>query len=100
MSSTKPSKDLREVLLIQSGKPIVDALKQFTTATPLMAQNGAVFNLWIVIVAITDVLFLLVVSLVGFRIMGASVVGLEDVDIRSLIPQIILVFITANLSIL
>ena len=81
------------------GKPIVDALKQFTTATPLMAQNGAVFNLWIVIVAITDVLFLLVVSLVGFRIMGASVVGLEDVDIRSLIPQIILVFITANLSI-
>ncbi len=31
--------------------------------------------------------------------MGASVLGFEDVDIRSLIPQIILVFITANLSI-
>ncbi len=86
--------------IVQSiGKPIVDALKQFTTATPLMAQNGAVFNLWLVIVAIADVLFLLVIGLIGFRIMGASVVGFEDVDIRSLIPQIILTFIIANLSI-
>lgn len=81
------------------GKPIVDALKQFTTATPLMAQNGAVFNLWMVIVAIADVLFLLVIGLIGFRIMSASVIGFEDVDIRSLIPQIILAFIIANLSI-
>lgn len=81
------------------GKPIVDALKQFTIATPLMAQNGAVFNLWVVIVAIADVLFLLVIGLIGFRIMSSSVIGLEDVDIRSLIPQIILVFIIANLSI-
>jgi hypothetical protein len=81
------------------GKPIVDALKQFTTATPLMAQNGSVFNLWIVMVAIADVLFLLVIGLIGFRIMSSSVVGFEDVDIRSLIPQIILVFIIANLSI-
>lgn len=82
------------------GKPIVDALKQFTTATPLMAQNGAVFNLWIVIVAIADVLFLLVIALIGFRIMGGEVVGFDkDVDIGSLVPQIILAFILANLSI-
>ncbi len=45
-------------------KPIVEALKQFTTATPLMAQNGAVFNLWIIVVAITDVLFLVVIGLI------------------------------------
>ena len=81
------------------GKPIVDALKQFTTATPLMAQNGSVFNLWVVIVAIADVLFLLVIGLIGFRIMSSSVLGFEDVDIRSLIPQITLVFIVANVSI-
>jgi hypothetical protein len=86
--------------IVQSiGKPIVDALKQFTTATPLMAQNGAVFNLWVVIVAITDILFLLVIGLIGFRIMSSSVLGFEDVDLRSLIPQLILVFIIANLSI-
>lgn len=86
--------------VIQSiGKPVVDLLKQFTTATPLMAQNGAVFNVWIVIVAIVDVLFILVVALIGFRVMNASVLGLEDVDLRSLVPQIILTFILANLSI-
>jgi len=81
------------------GQPTIGALKQFTTATPLMAQNNSVFNLWVVVVAITDVLFLLVIGLIGFRIMSSSAVGLEDVDIRSLIPQIILVFIIANLSI-
>lgn len=86
--------------IVQSiGKPVIDALKQFTTATPLMAQNGAVFNLWVVIVAITDVLFLLAVGLIGFRIMSSSVLGFEDVDLRSLIPQMILVFIIANMSI-
>lgn len=81
------------------GQPVVDMLKQFTSATPLVAQNGAVFNVWVVIVAIADVLFLLVVALIGFRIMGASIVGLGDVDIRSLAPQVILAFIIANLSI-
>lgn len=86
--------------IVQSiGKPIIDALKQFTTATPLMAQNSAVFNLWAVIVTMTDVLFLLVIGLIGFRIMSSSVLGFEDVDLRALIPQIILVFIVANLSI-
>lgn len=81
------------------GKPIIETLKQFTTATPLMAQNGAVFNLWLVIVAIADVLFLLVVGLLGFKIMSASVLGLEEVDLRSLAPQLIIAFIIANLSI-
>lgn len=85
---------------IQSvGEPVVDILKNFTAATPLLAQNGAVFNVWVVMVAITDVLFLLVVALIGFRIMSASVIGLGDTDIRSLLPQIILTFILANLSI-
>lgn len=81
------------------GQPVVDMLKQFTSATPLVAQNGAVFNVWVVMVAIADVLLLLVVALIGFRIMGASLVGLGDVDIRSLVPQAILAFIIANLSI-
>src|SRR5687768_16291280 len=52
-------------ILESIGKPIVDTLKQFTTATPLMAQNGSVFNLWMVMVAIADVLFLLVIGLIG-----------------------------------
>ena len=81
------------------GQPVVDMLKQFTSATPLVAQNGAVFNVWAIMVAIADVLLLLVVALIGFRIMGASIIGLGDVDIRSLVPQVILAFVLANLSI-
>lgn len=81
------------------GQPVVDILKTFTSATPLLAQNGAVFNVWVVMVAITDVLFLLVVAAIGFRIMSASVIGLGDVELRSLVPQVILAFILANLSI-
>jgi hypothetical protein len=81
------------------GQSVVDLLKQFTTATPLLAQNGAVFNVWMIMVAIADVLLLLVIALIGFRIMGASVIGLGDVDIRSLVPQVVLAFIVANLSI-
>jgi len=81
------------------GKQVVDLLKQFTSATPLLAQNNTVFNVWLVVVALADVLLLLVVGLIGFRIMGAELVGLGDVDLRSLAPQIILAFIAANLSI-
>lgn len=81
------------------GKQVVDLLKQFTSATPLLAQNNTVFNVWLVVVALADVLLLLVVGLIGFRIMGAELVGLGDVDLRSLVPQVILAFVTANLSI-
>lgn len=81
------------------GQSVVGALKQFTTATPLMAQNGSVFNLWAVMVAITDILFLIVIGLIGFKIMTASSLGFEDYDLNTLLPQIILTFIVANLSI-
>jgi hypothetical protein len=92
-------KNFIESVIQSVGEPIIALIKEFTTATPLMAQNGSVFNLWLIIVAIVDVLFLIVVALIGFRIMSSSVVGLEDVDIRSIVPQIILTFILANLSI-
>ena len=81
------------------GKPILSTLKQFTTSTPLMAQNSSVFNLWIIIVAIVDTLFLLVITMIGFKIMSASVLGLEDIDLSALLPRASLTFAAANLSI-
>ncbi|HJP81493.1 MAG TPA: pilin [Candidatus Saccharimonadales bacterium] len=81
------------------GKPILSTLKQFTTSTPLMAQNSSVFNLWIIIVAIVDTLFLIVIAMIGFRIMSSSILGMEDVDLNALLPRAIMIFITANLSI-
>lgn len=88
-----------QVTIQSIGQPIVDLLKQFTTATPLLAQNGAVFNVWVKIVIIADVLFFLIIALIGFRIMSTSVIGTGEVDIRSLGPQVILVFLLAHLSI-
>ena len=65
----------------------------------MLAQNGAVFNVWVKIVIIADVLFFLIIALIGFRIMSTSVIGTGEVDIRSLGPQVILVFLLAHLSI-
>jgi hypothetical protein len=50
-------------------KPFLAALSYFTEATPLMADNSGVFNLWLVMLGIADVLFIVVVALLGFHVM-------------------------------
>lgn len=81
------------------GKPFIDALQYFTKATPLMAENSSVFNLWLTIVAIADVLFIVIVILLGFHLMSFSALGLEEIEFKHLIPQLIVVFILMNSSI-
>lgn len=81
------------------GKPFIDALQYFTKATPLMAENSSVFNLWLTIVAIADVLFIIVVILLGFHVMSFSALGLEEIEFKHLIPQLIVVFLLMNTSI-
>ncbi len=81
------------------GKPFIDALQYFTKATPLMAENSSVFNLWLTIVAIADVLFILVVILLGFHVMSFSALGLEEIEFKHLLPQLIVVFLLMNSSI-
>ncbi len=81
------------------GKPFIDALSFFTKGTPLMAENRSVFNLWLVIVGMADVLFILIVGLIGFNVMSSTAFGLDDLDIKQLLPQIILAFVVINSSI-
>ena len=45
--------------------PFLSALDFFTKSTPLMTSNSAVFNLWLAMVGITDVLFVVIVALLG-----------------------------------
>lgn len=86
--------------IIQSiATPFLKALAFFTSATPLMADNSSVFNLWLAIVGITDVLFVLVVALVGFQIMGASTFGFDDIEFKHLLPRFVLIFLLMNTSI-
>ena len=79
--------------------PFINALQYFTTSTPLMAVNSSVFNLWLAILAISDVLFVLVIAALGFHIMSATSLGLGEIEINSFLPQIGLVFLLMNSSI-
>lgn len=79
--------------------PFLHALKYFTSATPLVAANHSVFDLWVTSVGIADGLIVLVIMLIGLHIMGFISFGLESINIRQLLPQIALVFILINSSI-
>lgn len=81
------------------GAPFISALSFFTTSTPLMSDNGAVVNLWLAVVGITDGLFILVVALLGFHVMSAATFGLQELDIKHLLPKLALVFLFMNISI-
>ena len=79
--------------------PFLDALDFFTTETPLMASNPTVFNFWLAMVGIGNVLFILVLVLIGFHVMSASSIGLDEIEPKQLIPRVILIFILMNSSI-
>jgi hypothetical protein len=86
--------------LIETGaKPFLDALTYFTHSTPLMSDNSGVFNLWLAVVAIADGLFVLVVALLGFHVMSFTSLGLEEVEIKHMLPKLALVFLLVNTSI-
>ena len=81
------------------GQPFVQALGYFTNATPLMGDNSNVFNLWLAIVGIADVLFVVVVALLGFQIMSFNTLGFDELDIKQVLPQMALIFLLVNTSI-
>lgn len=86
-------------IIISLGAPILNSLNHFLASTPLMADNGSVFALWVAMVAIADVLFMLVIAMLGFHIMSADTLGFDEVDFKHLLPQIGLVFLLVNSSI-
>lgn len=81
------------------GAPLVEAIAYFTKATPLMGDNSSVFNLWLAIVGIADVVFIVVVALLGFHVMSASSLGLDEIELKHLLPQFALIFLLMNTSI-
>lgn len=79
--------------------PILNALSFFTSGTPLMAANSAVFNLWEVMVGLSDSLMVLIIALLGFHVMSASTFGFDEIEFKHLLPRIGLIFLLANVSI-
>jgi hypothetical protein len=88
-----------EKMISSGAKPFLDGLKFFTETTPLMADNSSVFNLWLVMVGIADVLFIVVVALLGFQVMSFATFGLEEIEFKHLLPQLGLIFLLVNSSI-
>ena len=82
-----------------AAQPFINALSYFTHATPLMADNSSVFALWAVMVAIADALFVLVIALLGFHVMSSSALGMEEIELKHLLPQLTVVFLLINSSI-
>lgn len=79
--------------------PFLAALNFFTTETPLMVSNPSVFNLWLAVVGITDVLFIVILALVGLHVMSAASFGFDEIEIKHLLPRIGLIFLLLNSSI-
>lgn len=85
--------------IVQSAtKPITDAILSFLTTTPELVTNSVVFNFWLVIVGITNSLFVLLVALLGFQFMSATTFGFEELELKKLLPRIGLAFLGANMS--
>ena len=86
-------------IAMSMASPIFDGLSNLPNSTPLMSAQGPVFNFWLVMLAIANGLLVLVVALLGLRVMSGELLGLGDVDIKSLLPQIALAFLLMNTSI-
>lgn len=110
ITPAQPSNALVEVLVnavvgflntvIQAvAAPFLAALDYFTTETPLMTSNPSVFNLWLAMVGVTDVLFVVVLALLGFHVMSATSLGFDEIDIRAMLPRVAMIFLFLNSSI-
>lgn len=86
-------------IIVTAGKPFVAALDYFTHSTPLMANNPAVFKLWLAILGIANALFVLVIALLGFHVMSAASLGFEEIEFKHLLPKLGLTFLGMNMSI-
>jgi hypothetical protein len=86
-------------IIESAAKPFIKALDFFTHETSLMAQNPSVFKLWLTITGIADALFVVALALLGFHVMSASSLGLDEIDLKHLVPQLSLTFLLINTSI-
>ncbi len=86
-------------IITSAGKPFIEALSYFTHETPLMANNPAVFKLWLTVLGISNVLFVLGVALIGFQVMSAASFGFEELEFKQLIPKLVGTFLLMNMSI-
>ena len=109
VEAVKPSGGLTQVLIdaingflqnvVESAtKPVVDGILGFLTTTPQLLTNSTITKFWLIMLGITDSLFVVVVALLGLQFMSASRFGFEEIEFKHLLPKIGLAFLGANTS--
>lgn len=109
IESVAPSEGLTQVLInavngfIQnivesSTKPIVDGIMTFLGSTPSLLENASIVKFWLIMLGITDSLFVIIVALLGLQFMSASTFGFDEIEFKHLLPKIGLSFLGANTS--
>lgn len=82
-----------------AASPFINALDYFTQSTPLMADNPAVFKLWLTVLGISNALLVLVIALLGFHVMSSATLGLDEIELKQMLPKIGATFLMMNISI-
>jgi hypothetical protein len=109
IESVAPSGGLTQVLIdavngfiqniVESAtKPIVDGIMTFLSTTPSLMANATIVKFWLIMVGITDSLFVVVTALLGLQFMSASTFGFDEIEFKHLLPRIGLAFLGANVS--
>ncbi len=109
IQTVEPSDGLTQVLIdavasfIQnivesSTSPIINGIMGYVTTTPTLLTNEVIRNFWLISVGIVDVLFIVVVALLGLQVMSASTFGFDEVELKQLLPKLGLSFLGANIS--
>ncbi|MCY4088770.1 MAG: hypothetical protein OXF49_01415 [Candidatus Saccharibacteria bacterium] len=78
--------------------PFMQALEYLSQSTPFMSDNGVVLKMWLAVLGIANGLLILIVTLLGFQMMTASVLGFEELSFKQLLPKIGAVFLLMNAS--
>lgn len=109
VETVKPSEGLTQILIdaingflqnvVESAtKPVFDGILGFLTTTPQLLNNSTITNFWLIMLGITDCLFVLFVAILGLQFMSASTFGFEEIEFKHLLPRIGLAFLGANTS--
>ena len=87
------------VIIKTVGQPFILALTYFTKGTPLLTNSSSVMHLWVICAGIADGMLAVVITLIGFHVMSGEYLGLRDISLSSIVPQLILAIILINTSI-
>lgn len=109
LTTAQPSDGLTQILIdavsgfiqniVESAtQPLVDAILGFVVITPSVLTNSVIMQFWLVMLGIVDILFVVVVALLGLHVMSASTFGFEELNVKQLLPRIGLAFLGANTS--